>query len=215
VLLATHTGTAWLPPPPGGAGPGSYGSTPPAVASGSVPGAGGAMPVAGGAMPGAGGGVGNGVSEGNLTSAVLGAVVGTSVSGLSVLGAGSAGPPAAELYGSPALTHVLGRLQERFAVTVIDGPPVLESSDARLLARAADGIVLVVAERRGRIGQAREALQLLAGTSTPVVGVVLDHIGRTRLWPSARSSRPVVSASVGRPADSRSRGRRQRAGAET
>lgn len=165
------------------------------------------MPVAGG------GGVGNGVSDGGLTSAVLGAVVGTSVSGLSVLGAGSAGPPAAELYGSPALTQVLSRLQERFAVTVIDGPPVLESSDARLLARAADGIVLVVAERRGRVGQARDALQLLAGTSTPVVGVVLDHVGRTPLWSSARSNRSVGGSSAGRPADSRARGRRRQAGA--
>jgi len=121
-----------------------------------------------------------------LTSNVLDAVAATSVPGLSVLGTGGAGPPAAELYGSPALAQVLRALREHFAVVVLDGPPVLDSSDARLLADAADATVLVVAERRGRVRQAREALQLLAGTSTTVLGVVVDHVGRALPWRSAR-----------------------------
>jgi len=135
-------------------------------------------------------GVGSaGPSVASLAGTVLDAVGTTSVPGLSVLGTGGAGPSAAELYGSPALVQVLRGLREHFAVVVLDSPPVLDSSDARLLAHAADATVLVVAQRRGRVRQAREALNLLAGTSAPVLGVVVDHVGRSLPWGSARRRR--------------------------
>jgi Mrp family chromosome partitioning ATPase len=68
---------------------------------------------------------------------------------------------------------VLSEARDRFAFTVMDLPAVLESSDAAVLARQTDGVVLVV--RAGSTNQrsVQQAIQLLSGV--PLHGVVLNR----------------------------------------
>jgi succinoglycan biosynthesis transport protein ExoP len=90
-----------------------------------------------------------------------------------------AGPPPrnpAELVGSPEMRRTLAALRERFDFVIIDTPPVLPVTDAVVLARLADGIVLVVKGHetpRQLVRRARDRLTL-AGVN--FLGVVVNNV---------------------------------------
>jgi capsular exopolysaccharide synthesis family protein len=94
---------------------------------------------------------------------------------LSVLPAGSASIPAAQLAASEAMGTVINLLREQFDHIVVDSPPILAFSDGRALSPLVDGVILV-----GRSGSTtRQALtrsmELLADVhSAPVLDVVLN-----------------------------------------
>ena len=83
-------------------------------------------------------------------------------------------------FGGPGLLHsgaverLLQRLRYRFDIIIIDTPPALAISDARVLARYADGVVLVV--RAGSTGEAlaSEADSQLRADGARVLGAVLN-----------------------------------------
>jgi len=89
-------------------------------------------------------------------------------------------PSGVAAYGGPGLLHsaalnaLLARLRDKFDLVVVDTPPALAVSDARALARSADGVVLVV--RAGRTGAAlaAEAEALLRSDGARVLGAVLN-----------------------------------------
>jgi succinoglycan biosynthesis transport protein ExoP len=53
-------------------------------------------------------------------------------------------PNAAELFGSPQMKHFLARLAARHDLVILDSPPVLAVSDARVLARMVDMTLFLV-----------------------------------------------------------------------
>lgn len=64
------------------------------------------------------------------------------------------------------------RLRERYDVVIIDTPPIVPFADATLLARYAQGVLLVVRERHTLVGAYQQALDLLR--SERLVGVVFN-----------------------------------------
>jgi succinoglycan biosynthesis transport protein ExoP len=83
----------------------------------------------------------------------------------------------AELVGSTRMCEVLEYLKLRYEFVILDTPPVLPVTDAVLLARKADGVLLVVkgnATARELVQRARDQLQL-AGAQ--VLGVVVNNVG--------------------------------------
>ena len=63
---------------------------------------------------------------------------------LFVLPAGSQTPSPNELLGSNKMTELVKKLEEEWDYVILDTPPVLLLSDATLLSRTADGILMVV-----------------------------------------------------------------------
>ncbi len=70
--------------------------------------------------------------------------------GLMVLASGPLPPNPSELLGSRQMGTLLENLRKRFELIIIDTPPVLPVADARVVARHADGVLLVA--RYGRSG---------------------------------------------------------------
>ncbi|TDJ77984.1 MAG: polysaccharide biosynthesis tyrosine autokinase [Planctomycetota bacterium] len=68
----------------------------------------------------------------------------TSVSGVSVIGAGEPPPNPSELLGSDRMRSVMNRLKQSYSYVLIDTPEAMTISDASLLGAVADGILLVV-----------------------------------------------------------------------
>jgi capsular exopolysaccharide synthesis family protein len=99
--------------------------------------------------------------------------------GLRVLPSGSVPPNPSELLGSRNMTVLLDRLRMDFDVVVVDTPPLLPVTDAAVVARAADGVVVVT--RSGKTSQARirSALASLRAIDSRVLGCVLN-MQRTR-----------------------------------
>ncbi len=99
---------------------------------------------------------------------------GGSVAGvLDILPAGRHVPDTVAFLESGSLETLLDELESRFDVVLIDATPTLPVSDARALMRKV-GAVLVVA-RLGTVNRQmmREFRRELAGTQTPVLGVVV------------------------------------------
>jgi tyrosine-protein kinase len=73
--------------------------------------------------------------------------------------------------------HVLDELRQRFALVLVDSPPILPVSDARLIAPHTDGVILVVASGTQKPAGLRSALEKLALVEAKILGIVLNQAG--------------------------------------
>jgi capsular exopolysaccharide synthesis family protein len=96
------------------------------------------------------------------------------LAGVDVLGAREGTRGAAELAGAAAFEGVLKAARGRYDWVLVDSAPVNEVSEAALVARRADGVVLVVRQGRTGRGAAQAARKRLAGMGVPVLGGVLN-----------------------------------------
>jgi capsular exopolysaccharide synthesis family protein len=96
--------------------------------------------------------------------------------GLQVLTSGQLPPNPSELLGSASMDQVLARLRAAFDVVILDAPPLRSVTDAAVLARHSDGVVLVVGSRKVRAADLEEALSTLSMVAAKLVGVVLNRL---------------------------------------
>jgi polysaccharide biosynthesis transport protein len=92
--------------------------------------------------------------------------------GLDLLPAGEARGKAAELCEGAVLGGLLQMLRESYECIVIDAPPVLETSEARVLAALADAVVLVLRLDQTRAPALKRAAGILRGAGARIVGVL-------------------------------------------
>ncbi len=100
------------------------------------------------------------------------------LSGLVILPAGAPSPNVPNLLESEKMRELLEELNKRFDFIVIDSPPVLATTDARILCQLTDATVAVVhwaktrrAITRNTLGQLRGARAHLAGSLLSMVNV--------------------------------------------
>lgn len=101
-------------------------------------------------------------------------VLPTAVPNLFLITAGPQPPNPAELLGAPAMRSVLDTLGATFDLVLIDSPPVLAASDAAILARVTDGVVVVVRAGATERGAIAETVQQLANVGARILGTVLN-----------------------------------------
>ena len=123
------------------------------------------------------------------------AVQATTIPGLHVLTSGSAVDDPAALLDRSDLVGFRKGLSRGFDATLMDAPPILSASDALVLSRAADAVVLVVhPSRRTGPGSLRTAVTELRRLNSSFAGVVVNGVKD----PSAR-----MRDGAGRPAEGR------------
>jgi len=98
----------------------------------------------------------------------------TEVPGLSVLTAGYLPPNPLELVGSDRMNMILHQAQEQADIVLIDAPPVSAVSDAAVLAKRMDGVLLVISVGKTQIDASQETLDQLNRAGTKIIGVVLN-----------------------------------------
>ncbi len=98
----------------------------------------------------------------------------TEVPGLYVLTSGPKSSGMSELFYSKRLATLVQRLRQEFDAILVDTPPMLHISDARVLARLADAVVLVFRAGQTTRKAAQAATQRLAEDGTPLLGAVLN-----------------------------------------
>ena len=99
----------------------------------------------------------------------------TPVEGLRLLPSGPPPPNPSELLGSKRLEAAIARLQQEADLLLFDSPPVLAVSDAAVLARKVDAVLLVVSAGRTKRDQASRARQVFDRTGARILGVVLNN----------------------------------------
>jgi non-specific protein-tyrosine kinase len=97
---------------------------------------------------------------------------------LSVLPGGPA--HSGELLASPKMSSLIGALEERADVVVIDAPALLSSADTAVLARRCTGTLLVARYGRTRREQVVEAVERLEAVQAGVLGAVLSFVPPAR-----------------------------------
>jgi len=98
----------------------------------------------------------------------------TDIPNLSILVSGRGTGSVASLLHSPRLHELLKRLKQEFDVVLIDSPPMLQLADSRVLARAADGVILVIRSGKTRQDVAAASVQRFHSDGARVLGTILN-----------------------------------------
>jgi capsular exopolysaccharide synthesis family protein len=104
------------------------------------------------------------------------AIQATQIDGLFLMSTGIRPPNPVELLGSPKMSEVVSKLRESFQFVLIDSPPAIPVSDAAVLSRRSDGVILVFHARKTTMNWARKAVDHLRAIRAPILGVVLNGV---------------------------------------
>lgn len=93
---------------------------------------------------------------------------------IKVICAGIIPPNPAELLGSRRMMEMLNLLKERFDYIIIDTPPISVVTDAAVLSRQIDGVIMVVRQKHCSIEAAQLAKKNLESVDANIIGAVLN-----------------------------------------
>jgi capsular exopolysaccharide synthesis family protein len=97
----------------------------------------------------------------------------TGIEGFDIIDSGSIPPNPAELLGSIEMQQLVQQQRQSYDYVILDGPPVLLLSDAKVLARVVDGAVLIFNADATRRGAALRSIRELRQVDATIVGCVL------------------------------------------
>jgi capsular exopolysaccharide synthesis family protein len=98
------------------------------------------------------------------------------VPNLDVLASGPVPPFPTEMLSSDAMNNLLDECGKLYTHVIIDSPPILSVTDAVILAREADAVVLVVRHGKSSKHVVRRARDLLLRSGSPITGILLNAV---------------------------------------
>lgn len=104
----------------------------------------------------------------------------TSVPNLQVISSGVLPPMPAELLASGKMQALLQELKTQFEMVILDAPPAIAYTDASLVSKIADGVIVVIACGQTKREQARAAIQTLAKAGITPLGVIMNLVDRRK-----------------------------------
>jgi capsular exopolysaccharide synthesis family protein len=111
---------------------------------------------------------------GELTPALLQSI--PQVPNLQVLTCGESVPNPAEVLGSHRFQQLMAQLGEQSDIIIYDTPPLLAVTDAQVVGRVGDGVLLVINTQQTSGAAVHRALENLAQVNVPVMGAVLNRL---------------------------------------
>lgn len=94
---------------------------------------------------------------------------------LHVLAVGDTVPEPLDIVSSPQFQQALEDVARQVDLLVVDGPPILHTAEAPILAGKADGILIVVRGRTTRQRSLKEALKTIELVDGAILGVVFNE----------------------------------------
>jgi exopolysaccharide transport family protein len=108
------------------------------------------------------------------------AIIPSSVQGLDVLPAGPVPPNPSEMLGSQSMGKLFQALRGRYDRIIVDSPPITAVTDAVILARLTDGVLLVVRAGETHREIVKNGIALLQGASAHILGAILNGVNMGR-----------------------------------
>ena len=112
----------------------------------------------------------------SMGTALSDAVQKTSIEGLYALTGGVIPPNPSELLGSERMKNLLQRAKEQYDYVLIDTPPVMPVTDALIVSRFVDGMILVIASAEVKVEMARDVKNQLVNAGANILGIVLNKV---------------------------------------
>jgi non-specific protein-tyrosine kinase len=106
----------------------------------------------------------------------------TPVVNVGVISSGELPPNPAELLGSQKMVEILGIVQEKADVILIDTPPVLSVTDAVILSECVDGVLIVIKPGSTKEAAFRQTVTQLRQAGAHILGVVINEVGSGRSY---------------------------------
>ena len=103
-------------------------------------------------------------------------VMPTQIPNLFTLPCGPIPPNPAELLSSPLMRRFLEQASQKFDYVVLDSPPVLHVTDARVLAAQVEAVILVTHGAVTPRGAVQHAKQQLQQVNANIIGIVLNNL---------------------------------------
>lgn len=97
--------------------------------------------------------------------------------GLSVVTSGKLPPNPAELLSSEKMAQIILAIQQQSDVIIFDSPPLTAVTDAAVLSKQVDGVLLVIQSGRTKIAAAQRAVNQLQRVNANILGIVLNGVG--------------------------------------
>jgi len=97
-----------------------------------------------------------------------------------IIPSGPVPPNPSELLGSQHMAAMLAELRQRYERIIIDSPPISAVTDAVILAKIVDGVVLVVRAHQTNREVIRYAITQLHNVSAHILGAVLNGVDMGR-----------------------------------
>ncbi len=153
-----------------------------------------------------------------LTNVIIGdaapedVIQSTSIENLDILPSGPIPPNPSELLGRERMRELLEELREKYDRILLDTPPIGAVTDAAVLGRIVDSVILVVHAGKTRKKLIERGLEQLAQIDVEVSGIVLNNlrIGRRRYYPGYYHYYYYYSSYYGADDKGRSRGRSEK-----
>jgi capsular exopolysaccharide synthesis family protein len=101
----------------------------------------------------------------------------TVIPNLTLIAAGARPPNPLNLLQSEIFKDLLQELRGKFHHIIIDTPPILGFTDARMVSSLVDGVILVVKQNSTHKVAGNLARQLLSQIHAPILGAVLNGVG--------------------------------------
>lgn len=106
----------------------------------------------------------------------IAALQATSVPGLRLLASGELPPNPSELIGAQRMGRIISDLRQEADIVLFDSPPIVAVTDAAILSRKVDGVVLVVSIGQTKRDHAVKAREILETAKVRVLGAVLNNV---------------------------------------
>jgi capsular exopolysaccharide synthesis family protein len=81
-----------------------------------------------------------------------------------------------DVFGSDAMSRLVGELRAHYDLVVLDCAPILAVAETRVLVKHADTVVVVARAGRSAVGAVRSAIQQVEGAGGKVLGVALNCV---------------------------------------
>jgi len=116
-------------------------------------------------------------SEGDVAQSAAAHIQPSGMKGLDILPCGPRPTNPAELLGSPRFSQFLAWAETVYDQILVDSPPAVATSDAALIGRLVDGVILVLQPAKNRRRLVVRLVENLSVLKIPVLGVVINRVG--------------------------------------
>ncbi|MEE9260351.1 MAG: polysaccharide biosynthesis tyrosine autokinase [Candidatus Scalindua sediminis] len=104
----------------------------------------------------------------------------TCVPNLSIATCGVMPPNPSEMLGSTAMETFCKTVRERFDIVIFDSPPAMTVTDAIVLSRIMDGLIIVIKSGETVRETAKRAISQLTGNRCEILGAVVNYVDISR-----------------------------------
>ncbi len=112
------------------------------------------------------------------------AVQPTRIQNLEVITSGILPPNPAEMMGSTHMKRFIADLKKRYDVLIFDTPPLIAVTDAAVLSKEMDGVLLVVKSGHTHKEAMMRGVDLLRNVRSRILGVLLNNVSRENTYGS-------------------------------